>query len=91
MQMDEVMQRPDVVGVIAADPRGLCVASRGVVEPSQSGYVAELCQRCSKLAKDPATPPTIVLETDGGKPFSFIIKPMRNVCSGVLLQRKTIP
>ena len=57
MEMDKIMGRPGMVGAIVADSKGFCVGSRGMIDPSQSGHVAALCEKASMLAKDPQVLP----------------------------------
>ncbi|XP_039250304.1 ragulator complex protein LAMTOR5-like [Styela clava] len=84
-QLDLIMDRPNVVGVVMADTKGLCTGVRGEGRSSQAGQVSALCNEAKRLAKKPQSVPVIVLETNDGKYRSMTIKQSDDVCTGVIL------
>ncbi|XP_002732159.1 ragulator complex protein LAMTOR5 homolog [Saccoglossus kowalevskii] len=79
-QLDDTMNVHGVVGVLAADHQGLCLASKGNAQVSGAGLMSSLAEAGKQLSSDEQKCPVVCLESDT---CNILIKSHDNVTMAI--------
>ncbi|XP_078491644.1 ragulator complex protein LAMTOR5-like [Ciona intestinalis] len=84
-KIKEVMQQPNVSGVVCADMSGLCLGHKGDGSEKLAGPIAAMCEEANKLPTSQELP-VIVVEAYGSntEAKTLLIKQSDKVCTGII-------
>jgi len=75
--VSNILSQPGVVGVVCADPNGLCLSAQGNASSVASGFIRSLANRAKELGEGD---PIVCVETDT---TNIYIKERENSTIGV--------